>query len=213
MEPVKAEYDLNAIADSVKLEQGFQPGSLVCINDHIASFVPNPLIGQNDERLGERFVGMADAYDESLRGVAHQAAEELGIELKDGVYMQVTGPTFETPAEARAYASLGADVVGMSTACETIKVYCNWVRFSLHSFLATVTTLLITFKMFWRPPQNSSKHSASEMAASELRYAKIINMPISMEPGWLGAPNDRNITIRAMTATLSHDTSQLATKM
>lgn len=120
MEPVKAEYDLNAIADSVKLEQGFQPGSLVCINDHIASFVPNPLIGQNDERLGERFVGMADAYDESLRGVAHQAAEELGIELKDGVYMQVTGPTFETPAEARAYASLGADVVGMSTACETI---------------------------------------------------------------------------------------------
>ena len=79
MEPVKAEYDLNAIADSVKLEQGFQPGSLVCINDYIASFVPNPLIGQNDERLGERFVGMADAYDESLRGVAHQAAEELGI--------------------------------------------------------------------------------------------------------------------------------------
>lgn len=105
---------------SGSMREDFEPGDLVCINDHIASFVPNPLIGQNDDDLGDRFVGMADAYDESLRAIAHEAAEETGIGLKDGVYLQVTGPTYETQAEAELYHSLGADIVGMSTACETI---------------------------------------------------------------------------------------------
>ena len=95
-------------------------GSLVCIEDHIASFVPNVLIGQNDDSLGERFVGMDNAYDSSLRQMAHEAANELGMNLLDGVYLQVTGPSYETTAEAKMYASLGADVVGMSTACEVI---------------------------------------------------------------------------------------------
>lgn len=102
------------------MRKDFAPGDLVCINDHIASFIPNPLIGQNDDELGSRFVGMSDAYDADLRKIAHRAADETDIELKDGVYLQVTGPTFETPAEAEMYASLGADTVGMSTACETI---------------------------------------------------------------------------------------------
>ena len=102
------------------MRKDFEPGDLVCIEDHIASFVPNPLIGQNDEELGERFVNMAESYDKGLRKIAHKAANEVGIELKDGVFLQVTGPTFETPAEAELYASLGADTVGMSTACETI---------------------------------------------------------------------------------------------
>ena len=105
---------------SGSMREDFKPGDLVCINDHIASFVPNPLIGQNDDKLGERFVNMSNAYDKSLREKLHKAAKDLNIELKDGVYLQVTGPTFETPAEAKAYASLGADIVGMSTACETI---------------------------------------------------------------------------------------------
>ena len=105
---------------SGSMRKDFAPGNLVCINDHISSFVPNPLIGQNDEDLGERFVGMVDAYDPSLRKIAHKAAKETGITLKDGVYVQVTGPTFETPAEAEMYHSLGADIVGMSTVCETI---------------------------------------------------------------------------------------------
>ncbi len=102
------------------MREDFKPGDVVCIKDHIASFVPNPLIGQNDEELGDRFVGMVDAYDSSLRKIAHNAAEKEKIELKDGIFLQVTGPTFETPAEAEFYASCGADTVAMSLACETI---------------------------------------------------------------------------------------------
>ncbi len=102
------------------MRKDFKPGDLVCINDHIASFVPNPLIGQNDEDLGDRFVNMAESYDKGLRKIAHKAAGQVGVDLKDGVFLQVTGPTFETPAEAELYASLGADTVGMSTAVETI---------------------------------------------------------------------------------------------
>ena len=71
----------------------------------------------------------------------------------------------------------------------------------------------MTFNRFCRPPKNSSKHNANAMTESEFRYVKITSMPMRMEPGWLGAPNDRNTTMRAMTAMLNHDTSQLATKM
>ena len=102
------------------LRKEYPPGSLVCIDDHISSFVPNPLIGQNDESLGVRFVDMSNAYDDSLKEIAHKAADELNIDLKDGVFVQVSGPSFETPAECNMFAALGADVVGMSTVCETI---------------------------------------------------------------------------------------------
>lgn len=102
------------------LRKEYPVGTLVCIEDHIASFVPNPLIGQNDDELGERFVDMTEPYDDELRKIAHEAADELGIDIMDGVYLQVTGPTYETSVESEMYADMGADVVGMSTACETI---------------------------------------------------------------------------------------------
>lgn len=105
---------------SGSLRADYPVGSLVCIEDHIASFVPNVLIGPNDDSLGERFVGMDNTYDSSLREIAHEAADELGIDLLDGIYLQVTGPSYETKAEAEMYAALGADIIGMSTACEAI---------------------------------------------------------------------------------------------
>ena len=95
-------------------------GYLVCVEDHISSFVPDPLIGPNDDSLGERFVGMDNVYDSGLRQIAHEAANENGTNLLDGVYIQVTGPSYESAAEAKMYASLGADVIGMSTACEAM---------------------------------------------------------------------------------------------
>ena len=102
------------------LSADYPVGSLVCIEDHIASFVPDVLIGPNDDSLGEKFVGMDNTYDSSLRKTAHEAADELGITLLDGIYLQVTGPSYETKAESEMYAALGADIVGMSTACEAI---------------------------------------------------------------------------------------------
>ncbi|MBR7073204.1 MAG: purine-nucleoside phosphorylase [Eubacterium sp.] len=95
-------------------------GDFMLIKDHISSFVPSPLTGKNDDRLGVRFPDMSNAYDKELRAVAKKAAAECGIELKEGVYAQLTGPQFETPAEIKMLSVIGADAVGMSTAVEAI---------------------------------------------------------------------------------------------
>lgn len=95
-------------------------GSLMLITDHISSFVTSPLLGPNDSELGERFPDMSEVYSRKLREKAKAAAEKLGIPLKEGVYLQTTGPNYETPAEVRLYGLLGADAVGMSTACEAM---------------------------------------------------------------------------------------------
>ena len=90
------------------------------IRDHIACFVPNPLIGENVELLGTRFPDMSNVYDNDLCRVIRETADEIGVDLKEGVYAQLTGPSFETPAEIRMMGRLGADAVGMSTAVEAI---------------------------------------------------------------------------------------------
>ena len=97
-----------------------EPGSLMLITDHIASFVPSPLIGPNEDGLGPRFPDMSEVYSKRLRALAKEAAGELAIPLKEGVYLQTTGPNYETPAEIHLYRALGASAVGMSTACEAI---------------------------------------------------------------------------------------------
>ncbi len=97
----------------------FDAGDLMLINDHICK-VPNPLIGQNVEELGTRFPDMSSVYSERLRNVVRSVAKENNVDLKEGVYIQLTGPSFETPAEVRMCRILGADAVGMSTACEAI---------------------------------------------------------------------------------------------
>lgn len=95
-------------------------GALVLISDHINLQAANPLIGPNDDKLGPRFPDMTDAYSLRLRTLAHQAADELGITLPEGVYAGVLGPNFETPAEIRYLSTIGADLVGMSTVSEVI---------------------------------------------------------------------------------------------
>jgi xanthosine phosphorylase len=95
------------------------PGQLMLITDHINLSGVNVLSGPNDDEIGPRFPSLRDAYDPELRERLRVAAAELGIELAEGVYLAVLGPTFETPAEIRAYAKLGADAVGMSTVHET----------------------------------------------------------------------------------------------
>ena len=98
----------------------FKQGDLMIITDHISSFVPSPLIGKNIEELGTRFPDMSEVYSKRMRAIVAEAAVECGISIKEGVYVQLTGPNFETPAEIRMYRTLGADAVGMSTVCEAI---------------------------------------------------------------------------------------------
>lgn len=98
----------------------FHEGQLVLISDHINFTGQNPALGPNDERFGQRFFDMGDAYSRRLRALAHAAAEAEGLALEEGVYLSVSGPSYETPSEIRAFRTLGADLVGMSTVQETI---------------------------------------------------------------------------------------------
>lgn len=102
------------------VNKSFSAGELMLISDHIAAFVKNPLIGANIDELGTRFPDMSEVYDMGLREAAMRSAEKLGITLRQGVYCQLTGPSYETPAEVRMLSALGADAVGMSTAVEAI---------------------------------------------------------------------------------------------
>jgi xanthosine phosphorylase len=105
-------------AGSLDAEAG--PGSLMAISDHINMLGVNPLTGPNDDAVGPRFPSLRDAYDPELRASLHEVARELDIALAQGVYLATAGPSFETPAEIRAFRTLGADAVGMSTVPEVI---------------------------------------------------------------------------------------------
>lgn len=98
----------------------YQAGDFMLLTDHILYSVPNPLIGANAEELGVRFPDMSEVYDSALRKEIFACAKDLGISLREGVYMQFSGPSFETPAEVKMAHILGADAVGMSTACEAV---------------------------------------------------------------------------------------------
>ncbi|WLR43806.1 purine-nucleoside phosphorylase [Bacillus carboniphilus] len=102
------------------INESFQAGDLMIISDHINNFGTNPLIGPNDSKQGVRFPDMSTAYDGKLRDLAKQVANELSINIKEGVYVGNTGPTYETPAEIRMLRTLGGDAVGMSTVPEVI---------------------------------------------------------------------------------------------
>jgi purine-nucleoside phosphorylase len=108
------------------IRPGMQVGELVLLSDHINALGFNPLLGPNETRFGDgkttglRFFDMTEAYAKALRGMAQEAAIAEGFALSEGVYLATTGPSFETPAEIRAFRTLGADLVGMSTVPETI---------------------------------------------------------------------------------------------
>ena len=98
----------------------YEPGDFMLIQDQIASFVPSPLIGTNIDELGTRFPDMSEIYDEDLCKLIRYTASDLQLTLREGTYLQLTGPQYESPAEIRMYRLLGADAIGMSTACEAI---------------------------------------------------------------------------------------------
>lgn len=102
------------------LDEDMKPGDLMLITDQISSFVPSPLIGKNDDSLGTRFPDMSNIYDKELQNLVRNVADANGISLREGVYVQFTGPNYESPAEVRMAKLIGGSAVGMSTACEAI---------------------------------------------------------------------------------------------
>lgn len=102
------------------INENFRPGDFMMLTDHIATGVPSPLIGPNLDELGPRFPDMSEVYSHRIQDVIRNAASECEIDLKEGVYVQLTGPNYETPAEVRMCKIWGGDAVGMSTACEAM---------------------------------------------------------------------------------------------
>ncbi|MBQ8802362.1 MAG: purine-nucleoside phosphorylase [Tyzzerella sp.] len=102
------------------VNKAFSAGDFMLITDQISSFVPSPLIGANLEKLGPRFPDMSEIYNQDLQEIIRETAKEENIPLQEGIYLQFTGPNYESPAEVRLAGMLGADAVGMSTTCEAI---------------------------------------------------------------------------------------------
>ena len=102
------------------VNERFSVGDFMLIEDQISSFIPSPLIGPNLDQFGTRFPDMSEVYKKALRDIIRETAKELQIDLKEGVYLQFTGPAYESPAEIRMSRVLGADAIGMSTVCEAI---------------------------------------------------------------------------------------------
>lgn len=101
----------------------YKPGDFMLITDHITTGIPSPLIGENPQELGVRFPDMSEVYNGELCSIIKREADKLGIQLQEGVYVQFTGPAYETPAEIRMCRSWGGDAVGMSTACEAMAAH------------------------------------------------------------------------------------------
>jgi purine-nucleoside phosphorylase len=98
----------------------YKPGELMIIDDHINYMGINPMIGPNEDKLGERFFDMTEPYDARLREIAEKACRAVGMPVRHGVYIAFTGPSYETPAEIKMSRAMGADAVGMSTVPEVI---------------------------------------------------------------------------------------------
>ena len=120
------------------ISSDLKPGSLVLLRDHISLFIPNPLIGENDPDEGERFPDMSEVYDPKLRELVVKAASEADVRLESGVYCQLSGPSYETPAEIRLLQRLGADVVGMSTVMEAITAHHAGMKVCAISFVSNM---------------------------------------------------------------------------
>lgn len=114
----------------------FNAGDFMLMTDHISTFAPNPLIGANIEELGTRFPDMTEIYDKELRDIITETAKENDIELRQGIYAQLTGPSFESPAEIRMFHNLGIDAVGMSTVVEAIAANHMGMKICCISFIS-----------------------------------------------------------------------------
>lgn len=149
----------------------FHPGDLMLIKDHIAVFAPNPLIGPNLEELGARFPDMSHVYDPQLCEIIRKAAQRKGIDLREGIYTQLTGPSYETPAEIRMLSGLGTDAVGMSTAVEAIAGRHAGMRICGISCISNFAAGILD-----KPLNHEEVQEAGKMAAD--KFARLVSESI-----------------------------------
>ncbi len=161
---------LTNAAGSLRAEVG--PGSLMLISDHINLSGVNVLIGPNDDEIGPRFPSMRDAYDPELRAGLRAAAEELGTTLAEGVYLAVSGPTFETPAEIRAHAALGAHAVGMSTVHETAVARHCGLRVAAISAISNFAEGLSDTELSHEQTLRDAQRAAEDLAPLLVRFVE-----------------------------------------
>ncbi|MCR5770830.1 MAG: purine-nucleoside phosphorylase [Butyrivibrio sp.] len=145
----------------------FNAGDLMLITDHISCFAPNPLIGPNDDRLGLRFPDMSTVYNAELQKILKDTAIKNEIALKEGIYCQLTGPSFESPAEIRMLRTLGVDAVGMSTVVEAIAANHMGMKVCGVSCISNLAA-----GMSQNPLNHEEVQEAADMAAP--RFAKLV---------------------------------------
>jgi purine-nucleoside phosphorylase len=154
---------LTNAAGGINLEYG--QGRLVMITDHINLQGQNPLVGSEDERLGPRFIDMSDAYCESYRGMALAAGKKLGIELGQGIYAGLLGPSYETPAEIGYLRAIGADLVGMSTIAEVIAARQSGMKVLAISCVTNMAAGILKQKINHEEVLETGRRVASEFKA------------------------------------------------
>lgn len=137
----------------------YRPGDLCILEDHINMLGTNPMIGENHPDLGPRFFDMSEAYNPALRALAHEVGRDLEIPLRDSVYLAYTGPSYETPAEIRAFRVLGADLVGMSTVPEVIAAH--------HCGIKTLAISMVTNMAAGVTKEKLSEQEVIDMAAAK----------------------------------------------
>lgn len=154
------------------LGDGYCAGDLMMITDHISCFVPNPLLGKNEEEFGVRFPDMSEVYSRRLQEIIRTSSKELGISLKEGTYLQLTGPSYETPAEIRMCRVLGASAVGMSTAVEAVAANHMGMEICGISFISNLAAGIGEEKL---------SHEEVKAAADEVapRFQALVKLAIS----------------------------------
>jgi purine-nucleoside phosphorylase len=163
---------LTNAAGSLRAELG--PGRLMLISDHINMTGVNVLAGPNADELGPRFPSLRDAYDPALRAEMHAAAGELDIALAEGVYLGVSGPSFETPAEIRAFTTLGADAVGMSTVHETIVARHCGLRVAAVSAISNLAEGLSERPLSHEQTLEDAARAAADLAPLVVRFVERV---------------------------------------
>lgn len=142
------------------IKQGMKAGDLMLITGQIGCFVPSPLIGENMDELGERFPDMSHVYNEELQKVIRKTALDYNIDLKEGTYLQLSGPNFETPQEIGMCRILGADAVGMSTACEAIAANHMGMKICGISCISNMAAGISPFSLTHREVQETADRTA-----------------------------------------------------